>query len=116
MYRSAIDCEQENETEEMIDEQRLCEAAEALRPGHKCLRRDDGLKVRYAGGSNVHVPMNFEDGVRWLARIRSKRDYCPPPPAMAMNVSSEAATLQALRSAGVRVSMAWLPKHFEDCR
>jgi hypothetical protein len=55
------------------------------------------------GGMNVHVPIDFEDGTKWLARVRQKRFDSPPPAISRIIMESEICTMQALKRAGVAV-------------
>ncbi|THV71301.1 hypothetical protein D6D28_04537 [Aureobasidium pullulans] len=57
--------------------------AMALRPGILChaspLRFDRQTKHEVMGGMNIHVNVEFQDGVTWLARIRRSNATSPPP-------------------------------------
>jgi hypothetical protein len=96
-------------------------AAEALRPGHTVAvevpaldgRNDvvaDGVMLN--GGLNVHLPMEWDDGVRWLARIKTKKIWNPEVPDAQVRdeVENEFANLAvARRLLGPLVYQAWLP-------
>ncbi|WOO82568.1 uncharacterized protein LOC62_04G006051 [Vanrija pseudolonga] len=60
------------------------------------------------GSMNVHIPIIFEDGVRWMARIKME-DYWPKSLRRAV-AEKEVATLQALHSVAPEfVPDAWMP-------
>jgi hypothetical protein len=74
----------------------------------------DPLVVRQLrrSGSNIHVPIQFEDNHQWLIRVR----YNPQGYASArvrMDLISEFATMRTLREGGVMVPQVWLPKSAE---
>ncbi|KAG2167872.1 hypothetical protein JADG_007611 [Aureobasidium aubasidani] len=50
---------------------------------------------------NIHVNVEFQDGVTWLARIRRSNATSPPPIARDYIFSSEIATLQFLENVNV---------------
>lgn len=49
----------------------------------------------------------FNDGQKWLARIRTRRIIAPDLNTLKMNINSEVATVTALYRAGVAVPQAW---------
>ena len=59
-------------------------------------------------GGNVHIVLTFDDGIKWLARIKHSLDVSPPLHVQKQEKISEAATVQVLHQAGVRVSRVWL--------
>jgi hypothetical protein len=82
----------------------------ALRPGikYEITGIDD---TRKGGCFNLHFPITFEDGVKWMLRVRkvghggiiSPDDYW-------FGVEREVTTLQAMFGSGIRtVSNAYLP-------
>lgn len=79
--------------------------AMALRPGILChaspLRFDRQIKHEIMGGMNIHVNVEFQDGVTWLARIRRSNATSPPPIARDYIINSEIATLQFLENVNV---------------
>jgi hypothetical protein len=90
-----------------------------LRPGKKFTivqpeTEDEIQKGLERGHFNLHFPIVFEDGVKWLLRVR--RDYnrpehpvCPPDHYW-FGVEREVATLQAMAAAGLKaVPNAYLP-------
>jgi len=90
-----------------------------LRPGKPFVvirpQTDEEIAQSLKGGHfNLHFPILFEDGVKWLLRVR--RDYNKPdhptcPPAHYWcGVEQEATTLQVMVEAGVQtVPNAYLP-------
>ncbi|THY80462.1 hypothetical protein D6C92_10615 [Aureobasidium pullulans] len=77
----------------------------ALRPGILChaspLRFDRQTKHEVMGGMNIHVNVEFQDGVTWLARIRRSNATSPPPVVRDYIILSEIATLQFLENVNV---------------
>lgn len=53
------------------------------------------------GGMNYHVDINFDDGVRWIARIRRFNATSPPPALRDYILQSEIATLKFLEQTDV---------------
>ena len=53
------------------------------------------------GASNLHLPVTFDDGVQWTARVRIEHQYSPPLWAMRRNLESEIANLSALNIKGL---------------
>ncbi|KAJ3888100.1 hypothetical protein GG344DRAFT_54366 [Lentinula edodes] len=85
----------------------FAEHADALRPGHKPIIvsiPEDSSKFE-RGGMNVHIPLTFSDGVRWLARIRQKST-----PSTRLILESEIQTMQFLNAAGMQVPNAYMPR------
>ncbi|KAJ3899827.1 hypothetical protein F5879DRAFT_975291 [Lentinula edodes] len=85
----------------------FAEHADALRPGHKPIIvsiPEDSSKFE-RGGMNVHIPLTFSDGVRWLARIRQKST-----PSTRLILESETQTMQFLNAAGIQVPNAFIPR------
>ncbi|KAH7870100.1 uncharacterized protein C8R40DRAFT_1073555 [Lentinula edodes] len=85
----------------------FAEHADALRPGHKPIIvsiPEDSSKFE-RGGMNVHIPLTFSDGVRWLARIRQKST-----PSTRLILESEIQTMQFLNAAGMQVPNAFMPR------
>ncbi len=62
-----------------------------------------------AGGMNVHVPITFDDGVKWLARIRKPHFHGPPSDMMKVVVESEVETMRVLSEISKLVPNAFLP-------
>ena len=79
--------------------------AMAIRPGILChaspLRFDKHTKHEIMGGMNVHVNVEFKDGITWLARIRRSNATTPPPILRDHIILSEYATLQFLENVNV---------------
>lgn len=53
------------------------------------------------GGMNYHIEISFENGVKWIARIRRINGTSPPPVLRDYILESEVATLQFLEKTGV---------------
>ncbi|KAJ3809380.1 hypothetical protein EV368DRAFT_45890 [Lentinula lateritia] len=68
----------------------------------------DGSKLQ-RGGMNVHIPLEFGDGVKWLARIRQQ-----PTPTTQFIMDSEVETMRVLKAAGLQVPNAFMPKSHPD--
>nr|XP_031863149.1 uncharacterized protein CI109_001628 [Kwoniella shandongensis]KAA5530221.1 hypothetical protein CI109_001628 [Kwoniella shandongensis] len=87
---------------------------EALRPNHKCAVVHTPTTVdqlqQLTGGYNSHVIIEFDDGQKWVMRIR-RREWKKghPEEALRMNVLSEVATMRALSRAGIPAPNAWAP-------
>jgi hypothetical protein len=67
----------------------------SLRDGISCsipLLNYDTM-TRMMGGMNCHIPLNFDDGVTWICRIRRNNVSSPPPELQNLIILSEAATL-----------------------
>ncbi|KAI4842306.1 hypothetical protein E4T44_07386 [Aureobasidium sp. EXF-8845] len=53
------------------------------------------------GGMNLHLPITFTDGIKWLARIRRINATSPPPELQIYILKSEIATLQFLETINI---------------
>jgi len=94
-----------------LDLLKLSGEAEKLRPGHTCKTgpkdiEEDSLIVH---GSNIHFPLTFDDGKKWMVRLRKIDHDREPHEAMHMTAMSEAATYQVLRAGEVKVPEVWIP-------
>jgi hypothetical protein len=88
----------------------LAAHAKALRPGHDCtVDVPASTDMLLRGGMNVHIPITFDDGVSWFARVRQKNSQSPPKSMVRTVLSSEAATIMALKDAGALVPDVYLP-------
>lgn len=58
-------------------------------------------------GGNVQVILEFDDGVKWLARLQHTLKGSPPFTAQKALKISEAATFRVLHSHGVKVPQVW---------
>ncbi|RDW62925.1 phosphotransferase family protein [Aspergillus mulundensis] len=81
----------------------LLSRASHLRKGVPCslakdLKYDPSTRGSVMGGQNIHVEIQFEDGILWLARIRRVNAMSPPLDLRRYILLSEAATLQFLSS------------------
>jgi hypothetical protein len=53
------------------------------------------------GGMNLHLPITFTDGVKWLARIRRINATSPPPELQSRILKSESAALRFLETVNI---------------
>lgn len=88
--------------------------ARRLRPGHTCAVPDKkkfnkDTKETFKHGRNINFVLTFDDGVKWMVRVRQKLYYDPSPEAVYMGFQSEAAVVQSLREGGVTVPEVYLP-------
>ncbi|WVW80450.1 hypothetical protein I302_102432 [Kwoniella bestiolae CBS 10118] len=91
----------------------LIEQAEFLRPYHTCSidipqNPETVLNSGMKGNMNLHVPITFHDGVKWLLRVRQS---CPLPPDdyKSALIDSEVATLQWMKRKGCQYTPdAWM--------
>jgi len=65
-------------------------------------------------GGNVHVVLTFDDGVKWLARIKQSLDTSPPLHVQKIDKLSEVATFRVLHEAGILVPQVWNPPHHDS--
>ncbi|EIW71796.1 hypothetical protein TREMEDRAFT_27758 [Tremella mesenterica DSM 1558] len=90
-----------------IDYHLLIHIAGSLRPGHTChipgLDTSGRLKHPPQGGRNAHIPLVFDDDVKWMARVRMETGQYPHRQVNHINLLSEAATVEALSTGGVLV-------------
>nr|XP_019007641.1 uncharacterized protein I206_07656 [Kwoniella pini CBS 10737]OCF46422.1 hypothetical protein I206_07656 [Kwoniella pini CBS 10737] len=63
---------------------------------------------------NVHFLITFDDGVKWLLRVRQNRSHRLPTALTTPVIKSEVATLMLLKSKGVPVPAAYLPPHLRE--
>ncbi|OCF56707.1 hypothetical protein L486_05561 [Kwoniella mangroviensis CBS 10435] len=93
----------------------IIDLAESLRPGHHCILvlPPDSLTIldneRSYGAINIHFPLEFDDGVKWLLRVRQAHHGVPPIEILKQTAISEVVTLQTLRSFGMPVPQGWIP-------
>lgn len=98
-------------------------AAEQLRPGYtvhieapgfnRANNAQDQNGVDLQGACNVHLPMEWNDGTRWLARVKIAWPewMIEPRPFLADHVRNEWAYMQIARGVlGDLVPQAWLPR------
>lgn len=100
-----------------LDSAIIVEQAQALRPGHTCtfelpldyvaIKKAKGPK-NYSG-MNIHFPLDFDDGIKWMVRARFAKVYCPPPDLQRMVTESEVTTMRFLKENNILVPDAWLP-------
>ncbi|KAE8343551.1 hypothetical protein BDV24DRAFT_149485 [Aspergillus arachidicola] len=86
---------------ESLDLSALLSRASYLRNGIPCslpqpLLYDRSTRSSVMGGMNYQIEILFDDGVRWLARIRRFNATSPPPDLRDYIMRSEVATLQFL--------------------
>ncbi|WVQ81435.1 hypothetical protein IAT38_003559 [Cryptococcus sp. DSM 104549] len=98
-----------------LDSRLIVEQAQALRPGHTCILTIPSLDYIFkddkwrTSNMNLHLPLVFDDGVKWMVRVRQWRASNPPAALQMQITESEVATLQFLKANGVKVPMAWIP-------
>ncbi|WWC60590.1 uncharacterized protein I303_103164 [Kwoniella dejecticola CBS 10117] len=90
--------------------------AESLRIGHTCqLDILDDVEVfresTRLGSFNIHIPILFDDGVKWLIRIRRDSVTIPDPEINNAIIESEVATMRVLKTQGMPVPQGFLPPH-----
>ncbi|WRT65963.1 uncharacterized protein IL334_002914 [Kwoniella shivajii] len=88
--------------------------AQQLRPGCPCaltvpMNVDAFVEANQNAGFNLHFNLNFDDGVKWLLRVRQNRGHRPPKEIANTDISSEVATLKVLREKGIPVPEAFFP-------
>lgn len=95
-----------------LDLPAIIERASGLRPGHTCqvYSKDIEQGSLIAHGTNIHFPLTFDDGRKWMVRVRQTIHARAPHDIMHMTALSEAATYKALRTGGVNVPQAWVPE------
>ncbi|WWC60067.1 uncharacterized protein I303_102630 [Kwoniella dejecticola CBS 10117] len=90
-----------------LDLKAIKEEVESLRSPHTCTLIDvprTQAEIRKLTGSfNTHVVIHFEDGVKWVMRIKRKESRCMPEEAIIQCHKSELATLKTLRKYRVKV-------------
>jgi hypothetical protein len=74
-----------------------CHISVPTTPGHTPLM----------GGMNIHLPILFADGVKWLARIRRRNATSPPPALQTYILESEIATLRFLETTKLPTPRVW---------
>lgn len=114
----------QGETIKRLDLPTIISQAEALRPGHRCHgpprlitegeSRGDGRSNTIAHGTNLHLPIEFDDGHKWMVRARMSTKTQLPDGMQKVQRISEVATLRALNGATSLVPNAWLPLDHES--
>ncbi|WVQ81588.1 hypothetical protein IAT38_003712 [Cryptococcus sp. DSM 104549] len=66
-----------------------------------------GSDAKLFDGMNLHMPLQFDDGVKWMVRIRMLAAWTVPRDLLQIVSTSEVATIQLLHSEGARVPQAW---------
>ncbi|WVQ96999.1 hypothetical protein IAU59_004108 [Kwoniella sp. CBS 9459] len=99
----------------------ICEEVSRLRPGpsatleipEDAAEMVDG-KSQMLGGFNVNFIIRFEDGVKWILRVRQDRYHRLPRIIREANIRSEVTTLNVLKVNGLPVAGGWLPSYIVD--
>lgn len=92
---------------EKINLPALVARASHLRKGTPCSTpgpthcRDKATRSSVMGGMNYHIELAFDDGVKWIARVRRLNASSPPPALRNYILQSEAATLKFLARTSV---------------
>ncbi|WWC88189.1 uncharacterized protein L201_003094 [Kwoniella dendrophila CBS 6074] len=96
-------------------ESQIVSQAKTIRPGYKCelklpVNSHDMLdnKNMY-NGINVHFSIIFEDGVKWLLRVRQLHQFSSPSEIIEFVTNSEVTVLNLLRKGDIPVPGGWLP-------
>lgn len=97
-----------------IDFEQLIRDADGLRDGQRCVSPSPPFKEKIPGlvahGSHLNFPMTFEDGVRWMVRLKLRGPLWQEADAIVKaQQMSEAATFQALHDAGLPVPQVYVP-------
>ncbi|WVQ79832.1 hypothetical protein IAT38_001932 [Cryptococcus sp. DSM 104549] len=102
------------DTLDSLDPSLVITQATVLRPGHTCTFTIPAITTLFKDSSyacmNLHLPLEFDDGVKWMVRVPLRRWVNPPRELREMVVASEVATMRMLHEAGVKVPNAWLPQ------
>nr|XP_031857217.1 uncharacterized protein CI109_007381 [Kwoniella shandongensis]KAA5524289.1 hypothetical protein CI109_007381 [Kwoniella shandongensis] len=107
--------ESETKCIELIDLEEVTKAAESLRPGCNAICPIKLSRDTVVGqGSNFHFPVGFNDGVKWMVRVRRQVWDGPCTAALRINAASEVATLRHMKTNGLAVPQAWLPPKSAD--
>jgi hypothetical protein len=85
-----------------LAEEEIQPAAESLRPGIKYtidIPKTSTVEERQyrQGGCNIHIPITFDDGVQWLARVHYSANIVPSGASSRIR-TSEVAVMQTARS------------------
>ncbi|WWC68366.1 uncharacterized protein I206_102291 [Kwoniella pini CBS 10737] len=97
----------------------ILEQASELNSNKKCTltipeNADQLLDSGLLAGFNVHFMIEFEDGIKWLLRVRQDQGHPLPLQIRKANIESEVATLNTLKAGGIPVPAAFLhvpPEH-----
>ncbi|WVF70949.1 hypothetical protein IAT40_005744 [Kwoniella sp. CBS 6097] len=102
---------------QLIKDSNIPAVASCMRNGISCsLEIPEDVYDIMEGGINVLIPVVFEDGHRWLVRIR-QRDNQPPIDGFNWaTAKSEAETMKVLKEHGLKVPAAYLPSRDERDR
>jgi hypothetical protein len=85
-----------------------------LRPGHTCTLSIPStpeviIEADMYNGVNVHFPIIFDDGVKWLVRVRQVLEVSADREMMDQVMESEVTTIRVMYERGIPVPNAWLP-------
>ncbi|OCF58143.1 hypothetical protein L486_04173 [Kwoniella mangroviensis CBS 10435] len=109
-YKSVVE-DEIAEILEVLNFDAIVAEVEALRPGHRCIHVDRPENASHmeklTGAYNFHLIIEYDDGLKWVMRIRRKQTSLQPEGALMMSHESEIATLKALYTAGIRVPRAY---------
>nr|XP_031859383.1 uncharacterized protein CI109_005224 [Kwoniella shandongensis]KAA5526455.1 hypothetical protein CI109_005224 [Kwoniella shandongensis] len=112
-FWEAVNATSKNElqaTLEAVRKLNMIDLASQHRPGHTCIATipndiDDFLR----GGINLHIPITFDDGVKWLARIPQQNFKAPPYHLGQMITESAIVTMDVLKGACALIPSAYVP-------
>ncbi|WWD05424.1 hypothetical protein V865_003501 [Kwoniella europaea PYCC6329] len=103
-----------------LEKDRITEESQRVRPGRTCILQlpPDSQSMYDAknmyNGINPHFPIIFDDGVKWLLRVRQSHNGYPPHEIQRFVVRSEVTALTILKNGGVLVPDAWYPRPLID--
>ncbi|WVW80452.1 hypothetical protein I302_102434 [Kwoniella bestiolae CBS 10118] len=81
-----------------------------MRPGHGCtIDIPDGTDDLLEGGFNIVFEITFDDGVKWVARVRKQSFKSPPGEIRSMIHQSEVESMKILYSATGLVPLIHVP-------
>ena len=91
--------------------------AESLRPSRTCTIHYPeayGDPDIFAGGFHIHLLIEFDDGVKWLARIRQTSSHLMSNEEGIIVTESAITTQHVMHKAGLKVADAWPFTGFSD--
>lgn len=78
--------------------------ARTLRPGREpTINIPFNYKDIPAGGMNLHLPVEFDDGIKWAVRIKQQDEHNPAVALRGIVLRSEVETMKVLKRAGLKV-------------
>jgi hypothetical protein len=101
-----------------IDLDFIVAQAQLLRPDHLCLKSVRDTRTYRLGWTNSHVPITFEDGTKWMARLRGHITRLGTRESEWLCIQSAATTFQNLHDRHLPVPAVRFPpaQHREPSR